>query len=76
MRKCTAEEAGESHPVFEPVGQRFTGLGGPLEFGADLRGDGTGGKAALKEFIGQRHANHSWIDGIRDGRGNRGNKGT
>ena len=76
LRKCTAEEAGEAYPVYEPVGQRFMGEDGPLEFGADLRGDGTGGKAELKEFIGQRHANHGWIDGIRDGRGNRRNDGT
>ena len=57
--------------MFEAMDKRFSGKEGPLEFGENLQGTDTGGKAPLKPFIGQRSANHSWVDGIRDGRGNR-----
>ncbi|ALE16093.1 Anaerobic dimethyl sulfoxide reductase chain A [Altererythrobacter epoxidivorans] len=71
LRKCSPAEAGETEPMFEPVAKRFSGQDGPLEFGDDLKGDDTGGKSPLRDFIGQRSANHSWVEGIRDGRGNR-----
>ena len=71
LRKCAADEALNTYPVFEPQIERFIRTKGPLEYGADLQGADTGGKAELREFIGQRSANSQAIAGIRPGRGNR-----
>lgn len=71
LQKCAASEWGETEPMYEAVAKRFAGQSGPLEYGADLQGADTGGKAPLKDFIGQRAANASWIAGIRNGRGNK-----
>jgi anaerobic selenocysteine-containing dehydrogenase len=71
LRKCSAAEAGETAPMFEPLAQRFAGQRGPMQYGTDLQGADSGGNAELREFIGQRAANHSWIDGVGDGRDSR-----
>ena len=71
LKKCSAEEALSTSSLFEPVIKRFIGNPAPLEYGADLQGADTGGKADLREYIGQRDANSQAIAGIRPGRGNR-----
>ena len=57
--------------MFEAMAKRFTGQEGPLEYGKGLKGEDKGGKAPLRDFIGQRGANAQNIPGIRKGRGNR-----
>jgi len=69
--KCTPQEAGETEPMYEAF------KGGPindsqtLRYGADLKGDDTGGQAGIREYVGQRHANSVANLGIRDGHGNK-----
>ncbi|MEE9348208.1 MAG: molybdopterin oxidoreductase family protein, partial [Robiginitomaculum sp.] len=68
--KCTKAEWGETEPMYEAF------KGGPvsdldvLQYGKDMKGEDTGGKADLREYIGQRWANAANIDGIADGHGN------
>jgi anaerobic selenocysteine-containing dehydrogenase len=69
--KCAPHEAGETEPMYEAAAKRFSGQKGPLEYGKDLKGEDKGGKAPLRDFIGQRGANAQNIPGIRKGRGNR-----
>ena len=70
ITKCAQHEAGETEPMYEAF------KGGPranmdvLNYGANMKGTDTGGKAELREYIGQRHANAGTIKGLKDGHGN------
>ncbi len=65
LRKCDADDSCPDSGEFSPVGQRFRAPNGPSDFGASLKGRDTGGRKEIREFIGQRDANASWIEGIR-----------
>ena len=69
ITKCAPEEFGFTEPMYEAPH-------GPIsdadisQYGKDMQGEPTGGRAEIKEWIGQRHENAGRIPGIKDGHGN------
>ena len=71
ITKCAEAEFGETEPMYEAFKQGPVSDMDVLRYGKDFKGKDTGGKAAIKEYIGQRHENAGAIPGIRDGHGNK-----
>lgn len=69
--RCQPEEFGETEPMYESFKTAPDANMPVSHFGADLKGRGTGGKAKLKEWVGNRHENAMNIKGIHDGKGNK-----
>ncbi len=68
--KCEKGEEGETYPVYDAPKGPISDMD-ISEYGKDLQGEPTSGRASIREWIGQRAANAKRIKGIKTGKGNK-----